>query len=138
MLYEVITHIIEVLDRKGPNHPRLAVVQKQLKPSTETLEKIEKEAYDLLYTMDSKLSKEADGYKRVELFDTLSMDKGYFTRPVTIQETSPRLFGFNTTLAEDKILELAFSEESKVGDLVNSPIKDKDRYVIGIVRNNFV
>lgn len=126
-------HIIEVLDRKGPNHPRLAVVQKQLKPSSETLETIEKESYDLLYALDSKLSKESDGYKRVDLFDTIAMDKGYFTRPVTIQETSPRLFGFNTTLAEDKMLELAFNDEAKVGDLVNSPVKDKDRYVIGIV-----
>ncbi|TNE73517.1 MAG: hypothetical protein EP333_06590 [Bacteroidetes bacterium] len=126
-------HIIEVLDRKGPNHPRLALIQKELKPSSETLENIEKEAYDMLYALDSKLSKISDQNERVDMFDTLAMDKNYFTRPVTIQENSPRLFGFNTTLAEDKILELAFNEDAKVGDLVNSPIKDKDRYVIAIV-----
>ncbi len=126
-------HIIEVLDRKGPNHPRLALIQKELKPSSETLENIEKEAYDMLYALDSKLSKITDENERVDMFDTLAMDKNYFTRPVTIQENSPRLFGFNTTLAEDKILELAFNEDAKVGDLVNSPIKDKDRYVIAIV-----
>lgn len=126
-------HIIEVLDRKGANHPRLALVQKELKPSTATLEEIEKEAYDLLYTLDSKLAKQNDPFKRVELFDTLVQKQDYFARPVTIQENSPRLFGFTTRLAEDKIFELAFKEEAKVGDLVNSPIKDKDRYIIAIV-----
>lgn len=126
-------HIIEVLDRKGPTFPRLAIIQKALKPSTETLENIEKEAYDLLYAFDAKLSKQDDPYKRVVLFDTIASQKGYFSRPVTIQDNAPKLFGFSTTLAEDKILELAYQEEAKVGDLVKSPIKDKDRYVIGIV-----
>lgn len=126
-------HIIEVTNRKGANHPRLAIIQKALTPSSTTLENIEKQAYDMLYTLDSKLAKKSDPYKRVEYFDTLVQKEGFFARPVTIQENSPRLFGFNTKLAEDKIFELAFNEEAKVGDLVNSPIKDKDRYVIAIV-----
>ena len=41
-----------------------------------------------------------------------------------------------TTFAEDKILKLAFSEESMVGDLTTAPIKDKDRYIIAIVCND--
>jgi peptidyl-prolyl cis-trans isomerase D len=126
-------HIIEVLDRKGPNHPRLALIQKKLEPSSMTKENIEKEVYDLLYKMDEKLSAQEDGYKRVELFDTLASKEGYFARPVTVQETSPRLFGFSSKFAEDKILELMFKDEAKVGDLVNSPIKDGERYVLAIL-----
>ena len=126
-------HIIEVLGRKGPNHPRLALIQKKLEPSSMTKENIEKEVYDLLYKMDEKLSAQEDGYKRVELFDTLASKEGYFARPVTVQETSPRLFGFSSKFAEDKILELMFKDEAKVGDLVNSPIKDGERYVLAIL-----
>ena len=126
-------HIIEVLDRKGPNHPRLALIQNKLEPSSMTKENIEKEVYDLLYKMDEKLSTQEDGYKRVELFDTLASEEGYFARPVTVQETSPRLFGFSSKFAEDKILELMFKDEAKVGDLVNSPIKDGERYVLAIL-----
>lgn len=126
-------HIIEVLDRKGPNHPRLALIQKKLEPSSMTKENIEKEVYDLLYKMDEKLSAQEDGYKRAELFDTLASKEGYFARPVTVQETSPRLFGFSSKFAEDKILELMFKDEAKVGDLVNSPVKDGERYVLAIL-----
>lgn len=126
-------HIIEVLDRKGPNRPRLALIQKTLKPSIETQEIIEKEVYDLLYKLDAELAKKSDPMKKVERFDTIASKAGYFARPVTIQEDSPRLFGFNTKLAEDKILELAFNEDAVVGDLVNAPIKDNDRYVIAVL-----
>jgi parvulin-like peptidyl-prolyl isomerase len=69
----------------------------------------------------------------LELFDTIAQQAGYFVRPVSIQDEAPKLYGFNTTFAEDKILKLAFSEESMVGDLTTAPIKDKDRYIIAIV-----
>lgn len=126
-------HIIEVLDRKGPNHPRFAVIQKTLKASQNTIDLKEKEVYDLLYKLDAKLSSEEDVMKKVDLFDTIVRKDDYFARPVNIQENSPKLYGFTSKLAEDKILELAFNENAKVGDLVNSPIRDNDRYIIAVV-----
>ena len=126
-------HIIEVLDRKGPNHPRLAVVQKTLKASVETTDMIEKGVYDLLYKLDAKLSAKTDVYAKVDLFDTIVSKAGYFARPVNIQDNAPKLYGFTSKLAEDKILALAFNEEAKVGDIVNSPIKDDNRYVLAVV-----
>jgi peptidyl-prolyl cis-trans isomerase D len=49
-----------------------------------------------------------------------------------LKDNSPILTGFNTRFAEDKILKLAFSEDSEVGTLISSPVKDKDRYLIAI------
>lgn len=38
-----------------------------------------------------------------------------------------------TSMAADKILELAYSDGVEVGSLTSYPIKDKDKYVIGMV-----
>lgn len=126
-------HIIEVLDRDQSTFPVLASVLKSFKASQETIDKKESEVYNLLYKLESKISKENDLKKKIELFDTIALQAGYFVRPLSIMEESPKLYGFNTPFAEDKILKLAFNDEAKVGDLTTAPIKEKDRYIIAIV-----
>lgn len=126
-------HIMEVLGRKEAHIPNLAVVSKTLKASQETIDMKEKEVYDLLYKLDSKLNAKTDGFVKVDLFDTIAKRDGYFARSVNIQENSPKPYGFGSKLAEDKILELAFKDGAEVGDLVNSPIRDGNRYVIAIL-----
>jgi peptidyl-prolyl cis-trans isomerase D len=126
-------HIIEVLERDAANFPLLASVAKTFKASQETIDRKESEVYNLLYKLEAKISKKSDIKAKIELFDTIAQQAGYFVRPVSIQDEAPKLYGFNTTFAEDKILKLAFSEESMVGDLTTAPIKDKDRYIIAIV-----
>lgn len=126
-------HIIEVLERDPTNFPLLASVQKTFKASQETMDAKESEVYNLLYTLESKLSKKTELKAKVELFDTIAQKAKYFVRPLSILEESPKLYGFTTTFAEDKILKLAFAEEALAGNLVTAPIKDKDRYVIAMV-----
>jgi peptidyl-prolyl cis-trans isomerase D len=126
-------HIIEVMERDASTFPVLASVSKSFKASQETVDMKESEVYNLLYKLEAKISKKEDIKTKLELFDTIALEAGYFVRPVSIMEESPRLYGFTTTFAEDKILKLAFAEEAKVGDLTSSPIKDKDKYVIAIV-----
>lgn len=125
-------HIIQVTARKGVNYPRIAVIQKTLVPSVETTKAIEEEAYNLLYKLDGKLSNIADLYKRVERFDTIAARGDYFSRTLELKDNAPAFNGFTTRYAEDKLLDLAFRETSEVGTLVNSPVKDKDRYIIAI------
>lgn len=126
-------HIIEVLERDETKFPVIASVSKTFKASQETIDRKESEVYNLLYKLEAKLSKVTDLKKKLELFDTIAQQAGYFVRPVSMQDEGPRLYGFNTTFAEDKILKLAYVEEAQPGDLTTAPIKDKDRYVIGIV-----
>jgi peptidyl-prolyl cis-trans isomerase D len=126
-------HIIEVMERDEAKFPVLASVAKTFKASQETIDRKESEVYNLLYKLEAKLSKVSDLKKKLELFDTIAQQAGYFVRPVSLQDEAPKLYGFNTTFAEDKILKLAFVEEAKAGDLTTAPIKDKDRYIIGIV-----
>ncbi|MGB0914549.1 MAG: peptidylprolyl isomerase [Crocinitomicaceae bacterium] len=126
-------HIMETLDRKSAKEPVLAVIQKTLKPSINTIDSKEQEVYDLLYKLDEKLGTKNDAAAKIELFDTIVSQAGYVSRPINIQENSPKIYGFTSKFAEDKILQLAFDEDSKVGDLVSSPIKDKERYVIAVL-----
>lgn len=126
-------HIIEVLERDASTFPVLATVQKTFKASQETIDRKDSEVYTLLYKLEEKISKKSSIKAKIELFDTIAQRAGYIVRPLSIQEDNPKLYGFTSTTAEDKILKLAFSEESKVGDLTTAPIKDKERYVIAIV-----
>lgn len=125
-------HIIQVTARKGRQYPRLAVVQKTLKSSKETNKSIEEEAYDLLYKLDEKLAGIKDPYKRIARFDTTAARGDYFSRKLILKDNAAAFNSFNTRYTEDKLLDLAFTEETEVGTLVNSPIKDKDRYIIAI------
>ncbi|MDG1333350.1 MAG: SurA N-terminal domain-containing protein [Crocinitomicaceae bacterium] len=125
-------HIIQVTARKGRKYPRLAVVQKTLKSSQKTNKAIESEAYDLLYKLDEKLSNVNDPYKRIARFDTTAARGDYFSKTLELRDNAPAFTSFNTRYAEDKLLDLVFTEEVEVGTLVNSPIKDKDRYIIAI------
>ena len=126
-------HIIEVLERDAASFPLLASVQKTFAASQETIDKKDSEVYNLLYKLESKISKQENAKLKLDLFDTIVQKAGYFARPLNIMSDNPRLYGFTTPFAEDKILKLAFSEEAKVGDLTTAPIKDKDRYVIAMV-----
>lgn len=126
-------HIIEVLGRKGPLHPRLAIIQKTLTPSEETNLFTEDKVYDLLSKLDSKISKKADPYKKVELFDTLVNKEGHYPRNIQIQDNMPRFGDMFSSSAEDAFLRLAFGEDAKVGDLVSAPVRDENRYLIGIL-----
>ncbi len=126
-------HIMENLERKPINAPVLALIQKTLKPSQNTIDEKDKEVYDLLFELDEKLSKEESPVAKVALFDTIASRNDKFARPVTMTDDAPKLYGFTSKFAEDKLLGLAFKEEAQVGDMVSSPIKDKDRYVIAIV-----
>ena len=126
-------HIMEALGRKQAKEPVLAVVQKTLRPSRETRDNKEEEIYDLLYKLDQEIENETDKILKLRLFDTIVSKSGYVSRPINIKENSPKIYGFESKFAEDKILQLAFDSESKTGTLVSSPIKDKDRYVIAIL-----
>lgn len=126
-------HIIEVMDRDASTFPVLASVQKSFKASQETVDRKESEVYNLLYKLEAKISKQNDIKKKIELFDTIALQAGYFVRPLNIMEEAPKLYGFDSQFAEDKILKLAYSDDSKVGDLTTAPIKEKNRYIIAIV-----
>ena len=126
-------HIIEVLSRKEGYVPNLAIIQKTLKPSQEARDIKESEIDNLIYKLDEELSQIESEQGRVEMFDTVVAKAGYVVRPLSIQDNSPKLYGFSSKFAEDKILKLAYGDEAMVGNLVDSPIKDKDRYVIAVL-----
>lgn len=126
-------HIMEVLDRKSVKYPVLAVVEKTLLPSEETNMNLKDKAYNMLYKMEREISAKEEIFDKLNLFDTLASKAEFFSRPVKMLDEAPRVSGFNTQLAEQKILELAYSPEAEVGQLCASPIQDKDRYIIAIV-----
>jgi peptidyl-prolyl cis-trans isomerase D len=126
-------HIMEVLDRKKVKYPVLAVIEKTLIATQETIDDKEQEVYSLLYKLDEKVGNMKDEKAKVEMFDSIVQMAGYFARPLNLMEDNPKVFGFISPLAEDKILKLAFDEEAKVGTLCSSPIKDKNRYVLAMV-----
>lgn len=128
-------HIIEVKNRKGNLLPRLASIEKTLKPSNEAIIDIKQNVTTLLIDLSNDLAKIEDLYKKVERFDTLVKQKELLgqLRRTSVYDNAPRISGLQTEKAELDLLELAYKEDAKVGDLIGAPIQDKDSYIIGIV-----
>ena len=126
-------HIIEVLERDATKFPLLVSVSKTFKASIETIENKESEITNILYKLDRSISKVEDPIKKSNLFDTIVARSKYFPRSIVIEDNSPKLTGFTTAAASNKILELAYAEEASVGNLTSYPIKDKDKYVIAMI-----
>ena len=126
-------HIIEVLERDATKFPLLVSVSKTFKASIETIENKESEITNILYKLDRSISKVEDPIKKSALFDTIVARSKYFPRAIVIEDNSPKVTGFTTAAASNKILELAYAEEASVGNLTSYPIKDKDKYVIAMI-----
>jgi parvulin-like peptidyl-prolyl isomerase len=128
-------HIMEVLERKPANVPNLAIVQKTLKPSEETLQELEDQAYTLLEKLYSKVGATKGKKKKIAKFDTIVKRAGSIARPIVIMDNDPKMdgAGFTSAFAETEIYKLAFGLEAKVGDIISSPIKDGDRWIVAIL-----
>ncbi|AEA43972.1 peptidylprolyl isomerase [Fluviicola taffensis] len=127
-------HIMEVMDRKaGSKFPVLAVVEKTMLPSEDTKADLKDKAYTLLAKLDRELEKKSDITDKVILFDTIARKAGYYSRPLRMFDESPKVQGFVTKMAIQTILELAYNDEAKVGDMCSAPIQDDKRLVIAMV-----
>lgn len=126
-------HIMEVLDRSAYKFPLLASVSLTFKPSDETVANMESEVNGILLKLDRKVSKEEDPFKKAALFDTIVTRANYAPRVIQIEDNAPKVYGFTTTMARDRLLEMAFAEDATVGSMTLSPIRDKDKYVIAMI-----
>ncbi len=126
-------HIIEVLERSADRLPLLASVNLTFKPSDETVANMESEVNGILLKLDRQISKEEDLFKKAALFDTIVTRASYAPRVIQIEDNAPKVYGFTTTMARDRILEMAYAEDAVVGSMTLSPIRDKDKYVIAMV-----
>jgi len=126
-------HIIEVLDRSASKFPLLASVSVTFKPSDETVANMESEVNGILMKLDRKISKEEDPFKKAALFDTIVTRANYAPRVIQIEDKAPKIYGFTTTMARDRVLEMAYAEDATVGSMTLSPIRDKEKYVIAMI-----
>lgn len=126
-------HIIEVLERSSSKFPLLASISQTFKPSEETVAEKESEVNGILLKLDRKITKEQNPYKKAILFDTIVSRANYVSRVIQIEDKAPKVYGFTTTMARDRLLEMAYSADAAVGSLTLSPIRDKDKYVIGMI-----
>lgn len=126
-------HIMEVLGRKEVKFPVLAIVEKTLLPSIETNQKLKDKADNLLIKIDAKLSKIEDPAAKINMFDTIAREEGFYARPVRMFEEAPKAQGFTTRNAADAILQMAYADDAEVGTLCSSPIQDENRIIIAMV-----
>ena len=127
-------HIIEVLGRTEVKYPVLAFIEKTLEPSEESTGDVENKAFNLLLKLDAKISVISDNLKKGVMFDTIASKAKYNSLTLSIEENKPTFTTrINSSIAEDKLLAVAFGAESVVGTLCPVAIKDKDRYIIAML-----
>lgn len=126
-------HIMETLERKEVKYPVLAIVQKTLKASEATLASKDEEVFDLLYNLDDQMSSLTSFTEKTAMFDSLVRTAGYFARTQTIQDNKPKINGFDNDFVENKLFDLAYNKNAALGDLISSPIKVQNKYIIAMV-----
>lgn len=126
-------HIIEVLGKKDAKIPVLSVIDQTLIPSEDAEMEINDKVHDLLYSLDAKVSKQKTVKDKITMFDSIAKLNNYYARPVKILDERPKVQGFTSALAAEKILKFAYGADAQVGDLCSSPIKDQDKYVIAMI-----
>ena len=124
-------HIVEVLDREATKRPILADIVKNIDATKTTADQVNSEASNYIYDLDDEFSEKSNKEKS-EIFDKYAADNGYTVRFATIQDEEPAVAGFNE-LAEGRILSLAYDEESKVGTISSSPIRDNNRIIVAFI-----
>ena len=128
-------HIIEVLDRSSAKFPLLVSISKKIKLAEETVYAREKEVTDILYELDEAISKVNGQIKKSELFDKIATKNKYAVRSIIIEDNSPKIDGFINNSTVNKLIKFAYSNKATVGSLVNSPIVDKDNYILAMIVN---
>lgn len=126
-------HIIEVLE-KTPG-VGLAIVEKTLKPSSITIDDINLLANDLVGELINAVEKKATLKEKNDAFDTLAVKKGYMPMSLMIDDKNLYVSNMKTTLAEDRMIALAFTGTNNAGYVNLQPIKDEDRYLIAMLSN---
>lgn len=124
-------HIIEVLE-KNPG-VGLAIIEKTLKPSSNTLDDINLLANDLVAEFVDEVDKKSTLKEKNDAFDTLAHKKGYIPMSLTIDERNLYVSNMKTSLAEDRMISLAFTGKNEAGQVNLTPIKDEDRYLIAML-----
>ena len=124
-------HIIEVLDRKSAKRPILATVTKSVEITKSSMDNANSLASSLIYDLDDLISgKTAE--EKVEAFSSFATENGYTIRSLNIQDKSPEAQGFGS-VAEGRLLRLAFEEGNKAGTLSSAPIRDNQRIIVAIL-----
>ncbi len=126
-------HIIEIMEKGNSKFPVLTTIEKNFKPSEESITNKDDEINNLLYKLDQKISRIEDPSKKIAMFDTIVRRANYFVRPILIEDNDPKIFGLSSEKTIDKVLELAYGEDVAVGTLISYPIKEKDKFIIAIV-----
>ncbi len=126
-------HIIEVLEKKSGRVPSLAIVEKTLKPSSNTLDDINLLANDLVSEAVEAVEKKSTLKDKNDAFDTLAYRKGYTPLSLTIDEKNIQVYGMKTSMAEDRLIALAFGDKNEAGQVNLTPLKDEDRYIIAML-----
>lgn len=126
-------HIMEVLGRKEVKFPVLAIVEKTLESSLETTQKLKDKADNILLKLDRKISALEDPAAKSNMFDSIARKESFYARPVRMFDEAPKVQGFNTKMASEAILSLAYGEDAFVGKLCSSPIIDDNRIIIAMV-----
>ena len=124
-------HIIEVLGRDESEKPVLATVHKQVEVTRSSLDNTNSIASSLIYDIDELFTNKTEEEK-VEIFNEFAKENGYNIRNTTSNDDSPGFSGFGS-VAEGRLLRLAYEEGVEVGRLSSAPIRDNDRIMVAMV-----
>jgi peptidyl-prolyl cis-trans isomerase D len=130
-------HIMEVLERKEDFSPCLAIVEKKIYPSQETVADLSKNASSLIQKINTAIGDDTPQNEIENLFEEIITKEGLSSMPIYLDDNNPRLSMIQADKAKAQILGLAYAKQAKPGTLCKTPIIDDDRILIALYANKF-
>ncbi|MFT5778308.1 MAG: peptidyl-prolyl cis-trans isomerase D [Crocinitomicaceae bacterium] len=122
-------HIVQVTERGGRIYPRLAIIEKTLKPTSKNKEDAKKQAL-LLIEKFASASKNLTTEEKIELFKTIADESKRVTLPCLVKNSNPVIYGLELQSAENEIIKFAFHKQTVAGTIRTTPIYDDTKWVV--------
>ena len=128
-------HIMEVVKREPVNFPVLAVVCKDIKVSAETINNAQNSAEKIIEQVKDRINQQPITSLRKEL-EELEAENNMLQISVRVNDNSPIIYGFDS-LNSVAVLRFIYNDSIKVGDIINQPLIEGDRYLIAVFTGQF-
>ena len=125
-------HIIEVLNQKSSAFPKLANIVRGIKISRGTSDHAKSVATNYIYELDEEFGELPIEEKKV-IFDSIAQINGFAVKQTSTLDENPRVNGDFSDAAKRGILQLAYDENAKIGDISPSAIHNNDTYIVGFI-----
>jgi peptidyl-prolyl cis-trans isomerase D len=122
-------HIVQVTERSGQKFPRVAIIEKSLKPTDENIVTSKNKAEEFIEKF-SFAAEDLSARDKISLFNTLSDESKLFAHEFAVKANDHLIYGIPLESAKNDLLKFLYDENTLPGAIRSTPIYAGDRWFV--------